>query len=162
MSNKVTDAENDGSCSPPVLFSDLRGKQDLKVNNFILPSSPAKKRKVEDTKDSRDVPEDMDMEHSIPHVKRVRSSYRIDFEKGKHLFVQDVVHLFNQGVADKSVRFVICQNLQYKWQKDILDTMFLNKGYELVFNNIGDSRRDLCQCEIVLPGAVDTKSKFNI
>jgi hypothetical protein len=159
MSKKVTDSENDGASPPPVLFSDLRDNQELKVNNLLPPpSSPKKKkRKVEQVEK-----EEVDLENSIPHVKRIRRTYMAEYEHSKHVFVQEIVHLFNKGVADKSVRFVICQNLQYKWQKEILDGMFLNKGYELVFNNIGDTRRDLCQCEIVLPGAVDTKSKFNI
>ena len=102
-------------------------------------------------------------EHVIPMAKIIARTYHEELKHKKEDYRRVVLQKFMGGVEKRLPNVVVDDAMEFLWQKQELETMFLKEeqGYELTYdrNNgaYGDSKVTVT---VSIPGAADMVSKY--
>lgn len=103
-----------------------------------------------------------DVLNNIPSAQSLRQQRNKQFEDEKDKFTADLIRSFEYGMSKGSNSFVVCHDIQYRWQHAVVEKTFKSKGYEIVYKNVRDYNEDRTSAELYIPGCINTREPFNV
>lgn len=99
---------------------------------------------------------------SIPTSKELLRKRQEALNLEKIDFVKYLIHNFERNERAGGNSFVVCYDIQYKWQHVCLEKLFKSKGYDITYKNERDNDGDRTFAEIRIPGGDDSKEPFRV
>jgi len=98
----------------------------------------------------------------IPSAQTLLQQRNKQFEDEKDKFTADLIRSFEYGMSKGSNSFVVCHDIQYRWQHAVVEKTFKSKGYEIVYKNVRDYNEDRTSAELYIPGCINTREPFHV
>lgn len=101
----------------------------------------------------------------VPDCNQVRKFYSQNLNKLKETFLTSILQNYREGTREFKTRFAICHNLQYEWQRALLEETFLGKGFELSYHNQSDrgcNVGETTRVDLIIPSATDIHARFYV